>query len=130
MKKVAAAVSIDNDKILIARRAPHLKLPGYWEFPGGKVENDESIAECIMRELDEELSIKCEPGQIITSSFYKYEHGEFEIIGIAVKANYSSAVLKDHDHLQWVKLSELLTYKLAPADIPIAEYIMEHINEF
>lgn len=129
MKQVAAAISIDNGKILIARRASHLKLAGYWEFPGGKVENDETIAECIVRELQEELSIQCEPGQVITASFYKYEHGEFEILGITVKADYSKAVLKDHDLLQWVKISDLLGYHLAPADIPIAKYIMEHLYE-
>lgn len=129
MKQVAAAISIENSKILIARRAPHLKLAGYWEFPGGKIENNETVAECILRELDEELSIKCEPGQILISSFYEYEHGQFEIIGIAVKADFNSAILKDHDQLHWVKIPELLNYQLAPADIPIAKFIMERQYE-
>jgi 8-oxo-dGTP diphosphatase len=130
MKKVAAAIAIENGKILIAKRAPHNKLAGYWEFPGGKVEGTETIAECIVRELLEELSIRCETGEIIKSSIYEYEHGCFEIIGIAVNADFSSAELVDHDEIKWVDIVDLLDNKLAPADIPIAQYIMEHVNEF
>jgi 8-oxo-dGTP diphosphatase len=130
MKKVAAAIAIKNGKILIAKRAAHLKLAGYWEFPGGKLEGTETISECIVRELQEEFSIPCDTGEIITSSVYEYEHGCFEIIGIIVYADFSSAILVDHDEIKWVDIAELLDYKLAPADIPIAQYIMEHVNEF
>ena len=55
MTTVTCAIIENNDKILIARRAKGQKLPGKWEFPGGKVEEGESPEECLKRELEEEF---------------------------------------------------------------------------
>lgn len=56
-KKVAAAIVHLDGKILITRRAPGEKLAGMWEFPGGKIEHEETPQECIIRELREELGV-------------------------------------------------------------------------
>jgi 8-oxo-dGTP diphosphatase len=56
-RTVAAAIIQKEDCILLARRSPGEKLAGFWEFPGGKVENGESPEECLARELREELGI-------------------------------------------------------------------------
>ena len=56
---VAAAALIDADgRVLICQRPEGKSLAGLWEFPGGKVETGETPEECLIRELDEELSIK------------------------------------------------------------------------
>ena len=62
MTSVTCAILEKNGKILIARRAPDQKLDGKWEFPGGKVEDGESPAECLKRELAEEFGIQAEVG--------------------------------------------------------------------
>ena len=56
MKQVAAAIAYRGDQVLVTRRAPGQHLEGYWEFPGGKLEDGECVARCIERELQEELS--------------------------------------------------------------------------
>ena len=49
MKLVTAAIIQNEDKYFIARRGPSEKLSGYWEFPGGKVEEGESLSDCLRR---------------------------------------------------------------------------------
>ncbi len=64
MTEVAAAVIIDDGKVLLASR-PADKPPAGWEFPGGKLEPGESVADAAVRELMEELALEVTPGEII-----------------------------------------------------------------
>ena len=54
---VVAGIMIRQDRFLAARRSPSMSEPGFWEFPGGKVEAGETLDEALARELEEELSI-------------------------------------------------------------------------
>lgn len=75
MKYVAAALAIRDERILLTRRAPGQQLEGLWEFPGGKQEPDETIQQCIEREIWEELSLSCTAKQVFAVSIYQYEGG-------------------------------------------------------
>ena len=119
MKKVSAAVVIKNQKVLLTRRSPNDNLAGYWEFPGGKVESNETPQHCLKRELEEELGINSTPGDILCESVYEYDHGEFKIIAILTDLASEDFDLKIHDKLEWVDIKDLLNYKLLQADIPI-----------
>ena len=125
MKLVTAAIIIENNEILIARRSSKSKLPGFWEFPGGKIEGDETPQECLERELEEELGIKSKAKEIIKESRYKYSHGEFLLLAILTKLLNHEFKLTAHDKVRWIPISKLLEYKLAPADIPIANHVVE-----
>ncbi len=125
MKTVAAAIIIEGDNVLIARRDPLQQLAGYWEFPGGKLEDGESLIECLRRELREELGVDSEPGEILAESEYHYEHGSFLLIGIYTQLKSDQLQLTVHDRIEWVPITTLLTYRLAPADIPLAKKIQE-----
>ncbi len=72
MTTVAAALIERNGKTLICRRRPDQTHGGKWEFPGGKVENGESPAEAVRRELREELDIEAEVGPMIARYEYAY----------------------------------------------------------
>ncbi|MEK4996818.1 MULTISPECIES: 8-oxo-dGTP diphosphatase MutT [Paenibacillus] len=125
MIKVAAAI-IHNEEgqILIARRRQGKSQAGLWEFPGGKIEQDESIAECLQRELQEEMGITILPYE----SFGMNEHhyGEIKIQLIAWKARYQGGVidLVDHDEHRWVLPAELDQFMFAPADLPFVERLV------
>jgi mutator protein MutT len=62
-KVVTAAIIRRNGSVLLARRSSGEKLAGFWEFPGGKVEDGETPEECLARELDEELGIQARIGR-------------------------------------------------------------------
>ncbi len=125
MKIVTAAIIIRDEKVLIARRKANEKLEGFWEFPGGKIENDENPQECLERELIEELGVRSKAGEIIAESEYRYDHAAIKLLAILTTLIDTDFTLHVHDKAEWVRLHSLLDYKLAPADIPIAKVIME-----
>ena len=128
MKIVTAAVAERDGQFLIARRAPDQKLAGAWEFPGGKVEPGESLQQCLERELLEELGVHSVASHVITESLYRYEHGEFLLKAIKVDLLSEQFHLTAHDEIRWLPADELLKLDLAPADIPIAEFIRGRLN--
>lgn len=101
---VAAGVIYREDGcFLLGRRAPGTFYPGYWEFPGGKVEAGESAAQALCRELDEELGIKVHKLRPWLMREHHYEHAHvrlhfFEVIEW-------SGTVNDHVHseLRWVR---------------------------
>lgn len=124
LKKVAAAVAFQDGKVLVARRASGEKLAGMWEFPGGKLEPEETVQQCIVRELAEELGVRASAGAVLAESTYTYEGGAIHLIAVEVLLHESSLRLSVHDECKWVTLGSLLEMELAPADIPIAEEII------
>ena len=63
MLKVTCAIIIHQNKILVAQRNPNSDHPLMWEFPGGKLNPRETIRECVIREIKEELDIEIEVRQ-------------------------------------------------------------------
>ena len=117
--KVIAGLINHNGRFLIAKRNLKKSLGGLWEFPGGKVEEDESPEECMARELKEELDIEVEVGELITSNKHKYPHGIFELLAYRVKHVSGEMVLNDHEEIKWVTADEMSNFEFPPADLPI-----------
>ena len=122
--RVTAAILESNGKILIAKRKSLDTLfGGFWEFPGGKIEEGETPEECMARELKEELEIEVEVGELITSNEHKYPHGIFELLANKVKHISGAFILNDHDEIKWITIDELSNFKFPPADAPIISYL-------
>lgn len=121
MLQVAAAIIEQNDHILLARRAAHKPQAGFWEFPGGKIEASESPEDCLKRELKEELNISVAIDQFLISSQHDYGSFQIELLAYLCTFLTGDVHLTDHDAIAWVKKSELQTYRMAPADIPIVD---------
>lgn len=124
--KVVAAVIVKENKILIARRKEGKHLEFKWEYPGGKVDNDENEKESLKRELKEEFDISASIDDYITESFYEYDKAKINLKAYFVK-NYSGTIkLTVHDKINWIKIDELNNYEFAPADIPINNYLIKN----
>lgn len=123
MKLVTAAIIIINNHVLLTRRKKGQKLEGYWEFPGGKIEKNETPQSCLERELYEELNVKAKAGKTIAESVYEYSHGSIKLIGIETILLSDQLKLSVHDKAKWVLLKDVTNFNLAPADIPIAKIL-------
>ena len=124
MKEVTAAIIRDGDKILICQRAEDDECAMLWEFPGGKREDGETLEECIIREIREELELDIKILGVFTTSNYHYKGNEIhftvynaEIIGGKLKLNVHSAA-------EWVTLGEIRGYEFMPADIEFVDKIL------
>ncbi|WP_426791247.1 (deoxy)nucleoside triphosphate pyrophosphohydrolase [Sphingobacterium sp. WOUb80] len=127
--KVVCGIIFKDDLVLICRRKPEKSLGGYWEFPGGKVEGLESYEESLLRELIEELNMKVNIKKHFFDTVHHYDNGAIELISFICETENIASESTDHDQLEWVKVSDLLNWKLAPADIPIAQALIETYSQ-
>lgn len=118
--KVVAAILQKEDKILIARKKQGKPLAGYFEFPGGKIEEGETPEESLIRELMEEMNIKIAVKEYIGESVYDYGNNKvISLLGYTAEIIDGEIKLSDHDIYEWVTLEQINNYKIAPADIPL-----------
>jgi 8-oxo-dGTP diphosphatase len=123
--KVVCGIIFKDDHVLICRRKPEKSLGGFWEFPGGKVEANETYEQCLIRELREELDLKVIIDRHFLNIVHQYERGTIELISFICESKESDIKLVDHDKIEWIPVGELLDRNLAPADIPIARELIE-----
>jgi 8-oxo-dGTP diphosphatase len=122
---VVAAVIYRDQNLLLARRKSGKSLAGYWEFPGGKIESGETPEKALARELYEEFDVVVSVGKEIATHRHDYEHIKIELIAHETRIESGELELRDHDAIVWVTPHEARHYKLAPADIPILEHILQ-----
>ena len=120
LRQVTAAVIIEDGLLFLARRGPGEKLPGFWELPGGKIEPGETPQECLQRELAEELDMLATAGEVLAQTVYRYDHGEFEMLALAVERK-SAYALSVHDACEWLSREQLSEVQLAPADVELLQ---------
>ena len=121
---VAVGVIINkDDQILIAKRASHQHQGDKWEFPGGKVEDNESAQQALRRELKEELDIEIQsPGHLIDITHKYTDENSEKIVKLAVyevREWSGEAVGKEGQPLRWVERSELAQYDFPKANAEI-----------
>lgn len=125
MLEVSAAIIVSNDKILITKRGASKSLANLWEFPGGKVEANESYEDCVVREIKEELNINITVNQYYATNEHQYEFGTIKLIAFIAELESGTIELTEHTDFAWVSLHELKNYEFAPADIPIIKKLEE-----
>jgi 8-oxo-dGTP diphosphatase len=124
MITVTAAILVKDSRVFIGKRRANGRLAGKWEFPGGKVEQNETPEDCLKRELQEELDIDATIGHYMGDSIYRYDFGTVRILFYRAFWDGRSIVSKDHQEVKWSSLDQLNQYDFAPADIPFVEMLM------
>jgi len=123
MIKVTAAIIVDSGRVFIAKRKPPGRMPGMWEFPGGKIEAGESPEQCLKRELFEELEIEVTVGSHVGTSVYAYDFYTVELMAFKATIEAGEIKLNDHAEMAWVEAGDLHKYAFAPADLPFVEML-------
>ncbi len=113
--RVAAAVVMDGERLLLTQRPPGGAHPLMWEFPGGKLESGESAAQALTREIAEELGVAATPHEVMGTSAYAYPHGPRVEIAF-VRCTLASHAFRPNAEVHAIKW-------LAPADVDVREVL-------
>ena len=116
---VVAAVIVRDGAVLACRRLPEKSAGGLWEFPGGKVEEGETLDEALRREIVEELATDVRVLEELTTDDTDLEEATIrlsclrcELVGPAPETS------SDHDRLEWVPTDRLFELEWAAPDLP------------
>jgi len=112
---VTAAVIERDGAYLVTRRQPGVHLEGHWEFPGGKCEPSESLADCLRRELQEELGVDAAIGGELFATTHHYPERTIELHFFACTLMGEPTPLLDQE-MRWVPRAELRDLQFPPAD--------------
>ncbi|MCC6609839.1 MAG: Nudix family hydrolase [Burkholderiales bacterium] len=119
---VAAAVVIRPDgSFLLARRPVGKVYAGYWEFPGGKVEPNESVERALARELHEELGIDVERAYPWITRVYAYAHATVRLHFHRVVAWRGEPHCREHEDMAWQRAGSLTVAPMLPANAPVLQ---------
>jgi len=123
---VSSGLIIQNNKVLIGLRSESDNGGGLWEFPGGKIEIDESSEDAVIRELNEELDIVVRKPKKIMQYLHRFKNLIYDISFFEVVSFKGSIKKIVHDELKWVDLSSINNYNFISGDLLIIEGL---INE-
>ena len=123
MKKIvhvaAAVITRPDGSVLLGQRAPDTFYPGYWEFPGGKVEPGETPREALIRELDEELGMRVDTAYPWITREHVYEHAHVSLHFFEVTAWRGEIHDRVHSALSWQQAGAMDVGPMLPANGPI-----------
>lgn len=121
---VAAAVVVRDGRVLLTRRLPGAHLEHLWELPGGKIEEGESPAEALRRELREELGVEAAVGAPFAFNWHDY--GAKRILLLTYRAEIVSGTPRPLgcSEIGWFDAGGVGRLELPPADGPILEALL------
>jgi 8-oxo-dGTP diphosphatase len=142
---VAAAIVVEDGRVLVSQRKPGTHLAGKWEFPGGKVQPGEDPREAVRRELDEELGIEVTVGEVVDVTFHRYDGSSPAGRGVVKPDDANKAVLLlffdavrapgshppraiDVAAFAWAGPDELDPARFPPADIAVLRKVRARLG--
>ncbi|MBD2116160.1 8-oxo-dGTP diphosphatase MutT [Microcystis aeruginosa CS-563/04] len=123
-----AVIRDDRDLILIDRRLAKGLLGGFWEFPGGKIEGNETVQECIKREILEEIGIEIAVDSHLITIDHTYSH--FRVNLQVYNCRYLSGQARaiECEEIRWVTIQELDNYTFPAANQEIIRALKDMVN--
>lgn len=123
---VAGVIEDGEGKVLLAKRPQRKHLGGKWEFPGGKVEENETAEQALHRELKEELNLDIEIVQDLGCFPHSDDWGSIDLHVFRVRVLNSPKTSADVQEFQWISPSQVALESLVPADVaPLRAYITQ-----
>jgi 8-oxo-dGTP diphosphatase len=125
MIDVTCAIILRENKILVTQRSERMNLPLKWEFPGGKIEKNETAENCLLREIKEELNLEIELLGKLESKCFDYETFSINLIPFVSKYLSGEIILVEHKDFKWLTKEELKILDWASADILVVEEFLK-----
>ena len=128
--EVGCAIIHKDGKLLVAQRNPGDSFGGYWEFPGGKREKDETIEQCLAREALEELGVRIQAERLLC----KRDHGTLErkisLFFFFCKWMSGEPRAIDCKDFGWVSREDIRKKTFLPGDLEVLEDLIDHWDEY
>ena len=127
---VTCALIESGGKVLAAKRAKNADRGGLWEFPGGKVVPGETEAECLRREIGEELGTVVEVALRLQPVLHREPEAEIRLIPYFCTIVRGEPAPLEHERILWAEGRELVRLNWCPADIPVLrQYLSQRVPE-
>ena len=123
----SAIIKNKNGEILLMSRKQKDSFTNCWEFPGGKLKNNENFAVALFRELKEELNIKIDINKLSNYKFFKHQYRSFLLMMYVFEVTEwtGKIISKEGELLRWVSAKELKKAKLLPANTKVVNYFLK-----
>lgn len=125
--KVVAAIIRNGNKIFATQRG-YGEFKDGWEFPGGKIEENETPEQALVREIKEELDADIKVGELIDWVEYDYPNFHLSMGCFWAEIISGNLVLKEHEAARWLTREQLDDVDWLPADLALIEKIKESMQ--
>ena len=116
IKDVVAALIWDQDRFMICQRPAHKARGLLWEFVGGKVEENESMEQALIRECREELDITVSVGDVFTQVVHEYPDIHIRLTLFHCTVAAGTPKLLEHEDIKWITPAQIPDFDFCPAD--------------
>ncbi len=133
MKQVVCALIVWQNKVLVTRRGPDSGHAGMWEFPGGKIQPEETPHQALQREVMEELGIGTDIVEPLRPVLHHYTERALTLQPFLCRwIETEEIVLTEHSEFAWVEIPGGLPDGLLPADVALLNdpYNRERLRKF
>ena len=122
---VTCAIITSKSNFLIARRPLNKRQGGKWEFPGGKINANETPFDCIIREIQEELLLTVTPIKQLETVTHQYDDFRIDLIPFICEIISGSITLTEHSEYAWANFSNINNFNLCDADKKIVPLLID-----
>ena len=126
--KVVAAIIIDDNRVFSTQRG-YGEFKGGWEFPGGKVEEGDTLEEALIREIREELSSEIDVKELLDVVEYDYPTFHISMACFICKLKSGDLVLNEHNASKWLTKETLYSVDWLPADKGLISKIEKYLDK-
>jgi 8-oxo-dGTP diphosphatase len=128
MIEVSCAIIMKDTKILAVQRGPESSHPWKWEFPGGKIHPEETAAQCVIREIEEELRLQIEVLEQLEYIEFDYGSRQIRLIPFICKITSGDIILTEHVAKCWFDFEQWQTIDWSGADLELILKNQERIR--
>lgn len=130
MIDVSCAIIVNEEgKVLATQRSSTMPLPLKWEFPGGKVEPEETAEESLVREIKEELDVEIRILNRLPDNIHSYDTKTIRLIPFICRITAGQIHLREHQEFRWLTPDELFALDWAEADVPVVKAFLNQYDE-
>ena len=126
---VCASLLDEDNNILICKRPKNKTFEGFWEFPGGKVEINESLEQSLIRELNEELGIKVNKRCLAPFTFSTHCYKDFDLLILLYICRVwdGHPYSKEYQEICWVSLNQIRNFKMPEANKSLVGMLIDYL---